>query len=147
MSEKHCYVCNITKDITAFGKHKRCKDGHRNFCLECASASNKNYNSKYHSAYKDYLKLNGCVVCKNNHPDVLEVHHYATEYKRYGRSQSRVHNLDDLLSNKAVILCANCHSLFHAIHGGKTQPFPLYSKEEMIMKIKQHMENHLVDTA
>jgi hypothetical protein len=62
----------------------------------------------------------------------LEVHHLHRDYKRYGRSQSAVANLQDLEKGTAVVLCANDHSLFHSHFGGKNASFPPQTKESVI---------------
>ena len=106
-------------------------------CKLCKREYDKVYNAFLNNAYKTFLKEKGCFACGFNHPNTLHVHHLATEFKRYGRSQGQSANLQDLESNKAMILCANCHDLFHGAFGGKNQPFPLLSKEEtkeLIMK-------------
>jgi len=98
-------------------------------CKPCRAEYDRAYNERTLKEYKNYISGEGCAACGFNHPNALDVHHFATEYKRYGRSQSFVHNLQDLKADKAVILCANCHDLFHGAFGGKIKPFPLLDKE------------------
>jgi hypothetical protein len=77
----------------------------------------------------------GCIACGFNHPRAKEVHHLAPEFKRFGRSQELKYNLQDIEMGNAVVLCPTCHSLFHGAHGGKNQPFPLYTPEETVAVI------------
>jgi hypothetical protein len=74
----------------------------------------------------------GCAVCSEEHPGVLEVHHLAQEYKRYGRSQDLMYNIQDLNDKKAIVLCSNCHNKFHWHFGGKNQPFGIHTIQSVI---------------
>lgn len=107
------------------------------YCKQCKSEYDKIYSAASLKAYHTTLSKMGCLCCSFNIPTALHVHHLATEFKRYGRAQGSVANLQDLESNKAVVLCANCHDLFHGFYGGKNQPFPLLTKPEIIEVIKK----------
>lgn len=99
-------------------------------CKQCKTVYDKVYAANALRKYKDYISKQGCLVCGFNHPDALDTHHLASEYKRYGRSQSHQANVQDLESNKAVLLCCNCHSIFHGVFGGRIKPFPLLTADE-----------------
>lgn len=83
-------------------------------------------------AYRDYLCSLGCACCGENHFGTLEVHHLHSSYKRYGRSQGSSHNREDLDANLAIVLCANCHSIFHFHFGGKNSNFTPQTKESTV---------------
>ena len=107
------------------------------FCKICKSDYDKTYSANSLKEYHDTLSKIGCLFCEFNIPTALHVHHLAKEFKRYGRSQGSVANLQDLESNKAVVLCANCHDLFHGFYGGKNKPFPLLTRDGIIEVIKE----------
>lgn len=113
----------------------------QSYCKECRSVYDKVYAENYQKKYYAWLSYNGCESCGFSHPFALEVHHLATEYKRYGRSQSANANKQDIINNKALILCGNCHNIFHGNYGGRMKSFPILSKEETIAVIKTAKEN------
>jgi hypothetical protein len=84
----------------------------------------------------------GCYVCKENHPGTLEVHHLTKEAKRFKRSQDLMYNVQDVQANTAIVLCANCHSIFHSHFGGKNSPFPAQTKESVfkIVNLERSIE-------
>ena len=82
-------------------------------CKLCKKSYDVIYNARKQAEYKEFITERGCAACGFNHPNALDVHHFASEYKRYGRSQSGQHNIEDVIADKAVVLCANCHSIFH----------------------------------
>lgn len=60
---KKCSRCQIEKDLTAFCKHRRSKDGHNNVCKECVkqySEENKEKVRKYKSEYY-YANREKCI--------------------------------------------------------------------------------------
>lgn len=79
---------------------------------------------------KKTLSSIGCLACGETNYACLEVHHRSTAYKRFGRSQGISYNIEDINLGTAVVLCANCHNIFHASFGGKNRPFPEVSPEE-----------------
>lgn len=106
-------------------------------CIDCKRVYDKEYSERTLKKYKEYITSLGCFCCGFSHPSALDVHHLSREYKRYGRSQSFVANLQDLADKKAILLCSNCHSIFHGIFGGRIYPFPLFTVEETIDTIKK----------
>jgi hypothetical protein len=84
------------------------------------------------SKLKKYISDIGCLSCKEHHPGLLEVHHLSKEAKRYKRSQDLMYNVQDIKAGTAVVLCANCHSLFHYHFGGKISPFPDQTVESVL---------------
>jgi hypothetical protein len=87
---------------------------------------------KRRAKLKQYILDLGCAVCNNHHPGVLEVHHLSSSYKRYKRSQDLMYNVEDLKEGKAIVLCANCHNIFHYHFGGKNSKFPDQSRQSTI---------------
>ena len=107
------------------------------YCKSCKSVYDSKYKDKRQEQYYVWLEFNGCATCGFSHRYALEVHHLATEYKRYGRSQSHIHNKEDVDNGLAIILCGNCHNIFHGLFGGKMKKFPKLTKDEtsdLIMK-------------
>jgi hypothetical protein len=93
---------------------------------------NRESQKKRRDKLKKIILTLGCCVCNETHPGILEVHHLSKEFKRYKRSQSLIHNIQDIEQEKAVVLCSNCHNLFHWHFGGKVKPFPEQTKQSTI---------------
>lgn len=127
MATRYCQGCK-----EELGKHKGKKTGLCYTCYQKEYARNK---TKVRQEQKRFLSNIGCAVCGESHYSCLEVHHFSKAYKRFGRSQNMEYNLDDLSKDKAVVLCANCHNLFHGFFGGKSLPFPELTKEQTIETI------------
>lgn len=134
---KVCCSCNSQKLLSNFGKAVKSKDGFNSHCLVCRRLKNTPLvfamRQKQHAELSKYA----CCACGFEHKNAKEVHHLSQKYKRYGRSQDIRYNLEDIKMGYAIVLCPTCHVLFHAAHGGKNKPFPLYTIEqtiEIIMK-------------
>ena len=106
-------------------------------CKVCRAAYDVAYQEKRQQEYYEWLESIGCECCGFKHRYAIELHHLATEYKRYGRSQSHIQNKQDYNSGFGILLCGNCHNIFHGIFGGKSNPFPKMTKEETISLIKK----------
>lgn len=132
MATKTCYTCEVDKDLSEYNKHDKYKSGYNNHCRSCVKLKNNDKMAALREKSYSFLDQYACCACGFNHRSAKEVHHLSSEYKRYGRSQDVRYNVEDLLMGNAVVLCPTCHSLFHGAHGGKNQPFPLYTKEETI---------------
>ncbi len=78
--------------------------------------------------YKEWLGSLGCLVCGCSLINCLETHHLDSSYKR---QHSQPHKLNEkhIKEGKVVVLCANCHRLFHSHFGGKNKTFPPQTKE------------------
>lgn len=129
---RKCTKCLEVKDKSMFPLASSKQGYLRGDCLDCRRlmANRKAYNKNLKSKQK--LSEYGCCVCGIKRHEVLEVHHLHRDYKRYGRSQSAVANLQDLEKETAVVLCANDHSLFHSHFGGKNADFPPQTKDSVI---------------
>lgn len=102
-------------------------------CKECKAIYDIQYNINAQIKYKKIISDIGCQACGFNHPNSLEVHHFAKEFKRYKRtSQSQSANVQDINNKTAIVLCANCHLIFHSSYGGRARKFPLLTLEETI---------------
>ena len=121
---KVCSKCKIEKEEHLFDKSSLHKGGLYSSCKECNKLRHKKKFATHIKAYKKTISEIGCTVCGGNHPHTLEVHHLHKSFKRFNRSQNHVYNLEDLEAGTAIILCANCHSIFHGHFGGKNAPFP-----------------------
>lgn len=104
----------------------------RSDCKACRAEFTMHKKRDADRALKDWVVAQGCCVCGANHPAVLEVHHLHSSYKRFGRSQSMLYNVEDVKDGLAVVLCANDHNLFHGHFGGKNASFPPQTKEDVI---------------
>ena len=67
---KECHHCKIQKPLTEYHKHKRVKDGYRNWCKECAKNYNKVYSKKNckkiaRKRNEYYLKNKGTISVNN----------------------------------------------------------------------------------
>lgn len=105
-------------------------DQEKSKCKQCKSIYDKKYSSSALYEHKEFISKQGCSSCGFSHPDALDVHHLASEYKRRGRSQSHQANIHDLKSGTAILLCCNCHSIFHGFFRGRIKPFPLLTALE-----------------
>lgn len=47
MKKKKCVSCKTEKILSEFNKNKNSKDGHKEYCRECARKQNKRYREKY----------------------------------------------------------------------------------------------------
>ena len=133
MRLQECNGCGISMKI---GKKKRATG----LCVDCCQ---KRYTIEIRvkrQALKKSISDIGCLVCDEDHYACLEVHHLHSKYKRFGRSQDIVYNIEDIEMGHAVVLCANCHNLFHASFGGKNKAFPEMTKEETIVQILNFRE-------
>lgn len=121
-TEKPRY-CNVCKDRLELNQ------GKAGYCKSCKSEYDKDRKARMLREYHTYLSNKGCVSCGERHHYTLEVHHLSKDYKRYGRAQAAQHNVEDIEDGKAVVLCGNCHNLFHGYFGGKVKPFPTQTIE------------------
>jgi len=94
--------------------------------------TNNESQTKRRARIKEAITKFGCESCGEMHKGVLEVHHLASEYKRFKRSQDMMYNLQDLQAGKAVVLCSNCHNKFHWHFGGKRMPFGEHTIESVL---------------
>jgi predicted nucleic acid-binding Zn ribbon protein len=162
LASKVCACCNKDKPLSSFVKNNQAADGtthickpckaekyrpkrnctqcgnvveknqKHSFCKRCQSTYDKERKLKILTEYKQFLQNRGCAACGFNHPGALEVHHLFSEAKRFGRSQSNVYNKQDVENNVAIVLCANCHSIFHSFFGGKFAKFPKQTIESTV---------------
>lgn len=106
------------------------------WCSSCRLDYDRKRNARVKAEYKERIKLEGCSACEENHPDALEVHHLTKSGKRFShtgsRGQSLLYNQQDLDSGVAILLCANCHLIFHNHFGGRAAPFPDLTKEATV---------------
>ena len=85
-------------------------------------STNSEYVTRNRQQKRDFLNQMkselGCVGCQNTEPIVLDFHHLDPSSKEHSVSYmlSRNRSLKDLLgeAEKCVVLCANCHRLYHA---------------------------------
>lgn len=133
---KECYTCKESKPLSDFGKHNKYKSGLNNHCFKCNAKRKLPDSQRSRGKAKNLLDPLGCAACDFNHENAKEVHHLSSDYKRFGRSQDIKYNVEDINLGYAIVLCPNCHSLFHGAHGGKNKKFPLYTKEQTIEIIK-----------
>ncbi len=107
---------------------------------KCSSNYNKLYNAKIKEKYKRWLSEQGCNYCKINISGCLEVHHLKKGIKRFNssRGQHANYQIEDVNNGNAIVLCSNCHALFHNHFGGKHASFPDQTKETALSII--HLE-------
>lgn len=137
-----CYTCKLEKPTSDFNRHDKYKSGYSNHCRLCTKINGAIASAKRRDKLMLEIREYPCCACGFKHQYSLEIHHLATEYKRYGKSQDVLYNLEDLKMGTAIPLCANCHVIFHGSHGGKNAKFPLYTKEETIMIINNERGTH-----
>lgn len=106
-------------------------------CTKCRKKYDRQRRENYQkNVYHVMLKNQGCAACGYNHPGALEVHHLCKGVKRFAkngtRTQSLHYNKQDIESGIAIILCANCHLIFHSYFGGRRADFPDQTKESTL---------------
>lgn len=109
-------------------------------CKKCRADYDRAYRLKRRKAYKAWLTERGCSCCGEAHAGCLEVHHLEKNGKRYGnvsRGQASMYNVQDVEKEIAIILCANCHLIFHNSFGGRAADFPTLSKEQTIVHLTE----------
>lgn len=133
---KTCSKCREEKPLTDFNKHKAKADGLQPVCKHCACEiskswyrDNKNkpevrkrytsYNADLVAALKkevdDYKATNGCLICGEQDPCVLDFHHphdKDVEVSYVRRTKNRKRLYQEIA--KCVVLCSNCHRKLHA---------------------------------
>ena len=130
---KVCSKCNEEKTLSEFNKHK---NGLTSWCKTCVrKASRKEYNEnkeKYLAKYKIIADIKRdffnslkegkkCEKCDETHIATLDFHHIDPNQKEFEvgsffNRKSIKHKqkiLDEV--KKCVILCSNCHRIFHYI--------------------------------
>ena len=106
-------------------------------CSSCRNKQYKKYHKKKQKEYHDYISNLGCICCGESHPSCLEVHHLnPIQDKRRDRIRNRHRNKKDLDAEIAIVLCGNCHNLFHSYWGGKAAEFPEQTEESTITIIQ-----------
>ena len=130
---KHCPKCKKTLSTTHFAKNKKRKDGLQSVCRVCQKDYNKTYyakpqykekvNKRNRAACKkisDYIRTikerSECSQCGFSHPDALQFHHTDPSTKFFSIAAHKNYSLATVKKEmtKCVILCANCHFIFHA---------------------------------
>lgn len=126
---KTCSKCKIPKELKEFNKNKKTKDKLSSYCRECVRKVSKKYyyenqsrlltNFRGKNDWVLSLKESGeCKKCGfNTHLAALDFHHLEPSKKEFGVS-SRAYSTKDRESikneiKKCIILCANCHRIFH----------------------------------
>lgn len=107
------------------------------YCKGCKSDYDFAYKTKRQEEYYSWIESIGCECCGFSDRFALEFHHYAAKYKRYGRSQGHIHNRQDYESGTGLVLCGNCHNIFHGVFGGKANQFPELNKEQTVSVIRK----------
>jgi len=79
-------------------------------------ATTKKTNSCFKQKWKDFKDTLSCLECGTNHPATLDFHHIDPEMKNEGvhqlvRSKSYRRALEEV--EQCVVLCANCHRVYH----------------------------------
>ena len=131
---KLCLKCNIVKSFEDFHKSKLKVDGYQPYCKDCRKVIDaesyqksksrqksikdrrvriKEYNSRLIKRYKRFC---GCLVCSENEPIALDLHHIDPFEKDINPSSAVTYSTTFLKREirKCVVLCANCHRKLHA---------------------------------
>lgn len=128
---KKCSICKKTKSILDFNKNKSRKDGIQSSCRPCdqnraktryyqvpgekdkARDRARQYRYNALQYVYDFLLANGCMVCKERDPVVLDFDHLnpKEKFKNVSTLVSEGYSLQTIKKeiDKCQILCSNCH--------------------------------------
>lgn len=126
---KKCTVCKEIKPLTDFYKRPDRKNSYSSLCKPCLTActrkrreSNpskfKEQNAKYYKIKRDKMDewktSRGCKVCGfKKHGSALDLHHTNPSDKE-GNPGAMTWDQFLIEAEKCVVLCSNCHRMFHA---------------------------------
>jgi hypothetical protein len=128
---KTCSQCQETKDIDAFYKTKRRKDGLHPACKKCMNAMNTASRNKKPDSYRlgrrdrranntalirQWKVERGCKFCPEREAVCLELHHLDPNTKEKDPACYASISFAAFLreAEKCVVVCANCHRKVHA---------------------------------
>jgi hypothetical protein len=127
---KTCTKCKEEKRLDEFRNRKHSKDGKQFQCKTCADLGSENwrqrnlkkrtkqlqdYRAKNKEEFDIWKQERGCVVCEENDPICLDMHHLDPSIKDI--ELSKLHNSPKRLKSereKCVVVCSNCHRKLHA---------------------------------
>lgn len=132
---KKCSKCQKDKELDKFNKNKLAKDKLTSWCKECVrEKSNFHYKKNYNEIMEkskinnkkntfkaqeiiDYLKENKkCEKCGfDKYKCALDFHHIDSTQKEFNISTGGRRSLKRLKNEieKCIVLCSNCHRIFH----------------------------------
>jgi hypothetical protein len=125
---KRCIKCKKLLPTDNFSKRADNLYKRRNVCKKCVKIQTTIWRHKnpkkisrlcarYYKELKDLknkvLALNPCIVCKEKRIGCLDFHHLDPSIKE--SNVTRCHSSKKLMKEltKCVVLCANCHRLYH----------------------------------
>ena len=128
---KTCTKCNESKSFDNYYKNSRRPDGYNSQYKQCADEATKISRSKKAEHYRLTRKRNrdncrqkfsewksekGCLVCSENEPCCLDLHHLDPSEKEADPSSLAAGSWDKLMEevSKCVVVCKNCHCKIHA---------------------------------
>ena len=130
MQEKRCAKCKDVKNIEAFGKNKRKKDGLQTYCRKCQKIlkdrhyqDNKAYyfekakkaDRKREKYFRELKDGKFCVDCGTKYPyyvlqyDHLDGKEFNISDAVYRRGLGKQKILNEIA--RCDIVCANCHAI------------------------------------
>ncbi len=117
---KTCRYCKISYPESDFGiaKTTDTKVYRRQKCRYCYRETKNILRAKRIDAVDIIKEKQGCIRCKITDPRVLEFHHLNSSKKEfniadYYYSHFSFEKLEEEIA-KCVIICANCHRIFHS---------------------------------
>ena len=155
---KQCSKCEQFKEPTEFNSSKDKKDGLTSWCKICVRNRSKvwyNDNSekvKYKESQtrrkkrewiNEIRSTKSCERCGENHLSCLDFHHIDPAQKDFSISDAlyKLHYTRELIVaelEKCIVLCANCHRIFHheeRVYGVNIQEF--LHEDEYLKKYTQ----------
>ena len=92
---KNCKKCNINKDLTEFGKHKRSKDGKDYYCRDCKRGMNRTWQLNNPDKLKEGKKKSDLQWYENNKNRKLQTNkQWKENNKEYNREWFRKYKLE-----------------------------------------------------
>jgi hypothetical protein len=142
-------LCKQLLPESEFNKHKKRKDGLQTVCKKCNQQRSERYYQENREKHKNYVSSHrlarikrikdfvnnvkhtkGCLVCRENDPDVLDFHHIDPSEKEFtlsrGKRRLGIQKIQQEI-NKCVVLCSYCH---RRLHVGRICLLPIPNKPE-----------------
>lgn len=141
---KRCSACGINKSLDEFAWKSKANNKKQSRCKECYREYNRSYyhagekhkqikravsnNKKIYAKYQEWKKDKCCLICGEDAPECLEMHHIDPATKEGHPSHMIKSGWKKFLEEaaKCDILCSNCHKKVHSGRIMLPAPAPVF---------------------